>query len=96
MAGASARTASARAIAGRARPAVVEQHEPRLEHQRARHGDPLLLAAGELLRAAVGQPVEPHIDSARATLIAISAPDMPRTLSGKPMFSPTVMFGNSA
>ena len=53
---------------------LVEQHQARLEDQGARHGDPLLLAAGELLRAAVGQAVQPHHRQRARHLRSISAP----------------------
>ena len=36
------------------------------------------------------------MSSARSTLVVMSALDIPRTESGKPMFSATVMCGNSA
>ena len=38
----------------------VEQQHARLDRQRARQGDALALAAGQLRRIAVGEPVELH------------------------------------
>ncbi len=57
---------------------LVEQNQPRLEHQCAGHRDPLLLAAGELLRLAVGEacPAAPWL-SARLTL-DVDGPRPPR------------------
>ena len=46
---------------------LVEQHQPRLEHQRARHRDPLLLATGELLRRRSARPSSRTMESARLT-----------------------------
>ena len=76
---------------------LVHQHEARLEHQRARQRDALLLPAGELRRATLGECLKPH--HRQRTLHALRrfrARGMRRTLSGKATFSPTVMCGNSA
>ena len=76
---------------------LVHQHELRLEHERARDRDPLLLAAGELRRPAAAEPAElHHVERALDPRARSRSRAMPRTDSGKPMFSATVMCGNSA
>ncbi len=76
---------------------LVHQDQLRLEHQRARQRDALLLAARELRPAAGRRTLRAApSSSARSTRGRMSAADMPRTDSGKAMFSATVMCGKSA
>ena len=76
---------------------LVHQHQLGLEHERARHRDALLLAAGELRRPAAAEAAElHHVERALDARVDLVGRATPRTDSGKPMFSATVMCGNSA
>ena len=59
----------------------VHQQQPRFEHDGPSERDALLLAAGQLLRIATLEPVEPHRDSA-ATRDGLSRLAIRRICSG--------------
>ena len=69
----------------------VHQHDLRLEHQRARQGDALLLAAGELRRLSDRRTPPICTMTALERSLALPALLTPRTDSGKATFSITVM-----
>ena len=76
---------------------LVHQDQLRLEHQRAGDRDALLLAAGSCAGRRAPKPDElHHVQRALDPRSAMSAAGTPRTDSGKPMLSATVMCGNSA
>ena len=77
---------------------LVHQQQARRRNQGARHRDALLLAAGELARIAGPRCAElqPGRASRRCAGAASSRESHVRMRSGKPMFSATVMCGNSA
>ena len=76
---------------------LVHQHELGLEHERARDGDALLLAAGKLRRPPRAEAGElHHVERALDALARSRRAAIPRTDSGNAMFSATLMCGNSA
>ena len=73
---------------------LVEQQHPRLDRQRPGQRDPLLLAAGELvrvLRAVLGQADQ--VEQFAGPLVPLDRP-RPRIRSPKPTLSSAVMVGN--
>ena len=76
---------------------LVEQQDARLDHERARQRDTLLLAAGELARdSGPSLPASCTMSSTRAMRVLISAAAILRISSPKARFCATVMCGNSA
>ena len=80
---------------------LVQQQHARLDRQRARQRDALPLAAGELVRVAVGQPVELHeleqrVHLFRNVLLGQPVACAGRTRKPKATFSKMVMCPNSA
>ena len=80
---------------------LVQQQHARLDGERARKRDPLPLAAGELVRIAVGEPVELHQLEQRHHLLRGSPPSGGRCARGRTRrpnatFSKIVMWPNSA
>ena len=76
---------------------LVEQQQRRLEHQAARDGDPLALAARELVDALRRRAAQvPRARASPGCACSRSARATPRRASPKATFSPTDIIGNSA
>jgi hypothetical protein len=74
---------------------LVHQHDARLEHERARERDALLLAARELLGLSFRELAQPHLVERGRDLVARDRSAHRRTLSGNATFCSTVICGNS-
>ena len=75
---------------------LVEQQQPRLQHQRAGDRDALLLAAGELRGIALAEPGSCTSASIARTRSSISAAGRRWISRPNATLSNTVMCGNSA
>ena len=74
---------------------LVEQQHPRLDGQRAGQRDPLLLAAGQLVRVLAGLLGQPdHVQQLAGPALALGAATSSRIRSPKPTLSSADMFGN--
>ena len=70
---------------------LVEQHDPRLERDRAGDGDPLLLAARQLGRPMVARSARPTRSSAARPSASASARDLPATLRSASVTLPSAV-----
>jgi hypothetical protein len=75
---------------------LVEEQDLGLRGDRARHRDALLLAAGQLRRAPVGEVRQAHELQRFSTRVAISWRGSRRSSSPKATFLRTVMCGHRA
>ena len=76
---------------------LIEEQKGRLQHQASRDGDPLPLAAGELVDSLVRRAAESHaLEHLPAALRRARLAQSPRRARPKATFSPTDIIGNRA